>query len=251
MRKSFLTAALLSSLAFASPALATTVFSDNFDAENSGNTATNYTGFANFDVVADSGTVVANTPSVDLLRQPNGFGLTCAGGAGSSCVDLDGSTNNGGRLITKNAFSFNAGDMVSLFIDVSGSQRGSAENFGMGFISSGGSILFNNYFATFPGIGMSGPNNFNTTGVFTFSNAIPSNLGYSTFNVRFTAGNAGSLRAFAQTTSNDNIGPIIDNFRLDITAVPEPASWALMIVGFGLVGSAMRRRKPLTKITFA
>ena len=34
-------------------------------------------------------------------------------------------------------------------------------------------------------------------------------------------------------------------------AVPEPASWALMIVGFGLTGGAMRRRKPSTKIAFA
>ncbi len=30
--------------------------------------------------------------------------------------------------------------------------------------------------------------------------------------------------------------------RGQIAAVPEPASWALMIAGFGLVGSAMRRR---------
>jgi choice-of-anchor A domain-containing protein len=28
-------------------------------------------------------------------------------------------------------------------------------------------------------------------------------------------------------------------------AVPEPATWAMMIAGFGLVGSAMRRRRPL------
>ncbi|QMW24730.1 PEP-CTERM sorting domain-containing protein [Sandaracinobacteroides saxicola] len=26
--------------------------------------------------------------------------------------------------------------------------------------------------------------------------------------------------------------------------VPEPATWAMMIVGFGLVGSTMRRRRP-------
>jgi hypothetical protein len=32
-------------------------------------------------------------------------------------------------------------------------------------------------------------------------------------------------------------------------AVPEPASWALMIAGFGLVGGAMRRRA--TKVSFA
>ena len=251
MRKPFLTAALLSSLVFASPALATTVFSDNFDAENSGNTATNYTGFANFDVVADDGTAVANTPSVDLLRQPNGFGLTCAGGAGSSCVDLDGSTNNGGRLITKNAFSFNAGDMVSLFIDVSGSQRGTIENIGLGFESAGGNILFNGITGVFPGIGIGGPFNINNTISGFASSSLQSNAPFQTFTVQFTAGNAGSLRAFAQTTSNNNVGPIIDNFRLDITAVPEPASWALMIAGFGLVGSAMRRRKPRTKITFA
>jgi PEP-CTERM motif len=34
-------------------------------------------------------------------------------------------------------------------------------------------------------------------------------------------------------------------------AVPEPATWALMILGFGLVGGAMRRRKPTTKFNFA
>jgi hypothetical protein len=34
-------------------------------------------------------------------------------------------------------------------------------------------------------------------------------------------------------------------------AVPEPASWALMIVGFGLIGGAMRRRKVKTSVSFA
>ena len=27
------------------------------------------------------------------------------------------------------------------------------------------------------------------------------------------------------------------------SAVPEPATWAMMIVGFGLAGAAMRRRR--------
>ncbi|QTD57022.1 PEPxxWA-CTERM sorting domain-containing protein [Parasphingorhabdus cellanae] len=36
------------------------------------------------------------------------------------------------------------------------------------------------------------------------------------------------------------------------TAVPEPASWAMMIGGFGLVGGAMRRRrKATTKVSYA
>ena len=32
------------------------------------------------------------------------------------------------------------------------------------------------------------------------------------------------------------------SYTLSYTAVPEPASWALLIAGFGLVGAAMRRR---------
>jgi PEP-CTERM motif len=32
------------------------------------------------------------------------------------------------------------------------------------------------------------------------------------------------------------------------TAVPEPASWALMIAGFGLVGGSLRRRRMITQV---
>ncbi len=34
-------------------------------------------------------------------------------------------------------------------------------------------------------------------------------------------------------------------------AVPEPATWAMMIGGFGMVGGAMRRRRVNTKVSFA
>lgn len=36
---------------------------------------------------------------------------------------------------------------------------------------------------------------------------------------------------------------------LGIAAVPEPAAWALMIVGFGLVGTTLRRRARATVVT--
>ena len=39
------------------------------------------------------------------------------------------------------------------------------------------------------------------------------------------------------------------SFTFNAAAVPEPASWAMFIGGFGLVGSAMRRRR--TSISFA
>jgi hypothetical protein len=36
------------------------------------------------------------------------------------------------------------------------------------------------------------------------------------------------------------------NFRINTGVIPEPASWALMIIGFGLVGVSARRRARTT-----
>jgi hypothetical protein len=36
-----------------------------------------------------------------------------------------------------------------------------------------------------------------------------------------------------------------DNIRVLTAAVPEPATWAMLILGFGLVGHAARRRRPV------
>ena len=41
------------------------------------------------------------------------------------------------------------------------------------------------------------------------------------------------------------------NFNIGIGAVPEPSTWAMMIVGFGMVGGAMGRRRVSTKDSFA
>ena len=41
---------------------------------------------------------------------------------------------------------------------------------------------------------------------------------------------------------------VIDNLSLAVGAVPEPATWAMMIAGFGLAGVAVRRR---SRIAFA
>jgi PEP-CTERM motif len=40
---------------------------------------------------------------------------------------------------------------------------------------------------------------------------------------------------------------VVSEFTLNAAAVPEPASWALMLAGFGLAGGAMRRR---AKVSF-
>lgn len=60
--------------------------------------------------------------------------------------------------------------------------------------------------------------------------------GLSTF---YTVGSTGTLSlSYFDSNNFDNTGSI--TFKL--AAVPEPASWALMIMGFGAVGAALRRR---------
>jgi hypothetical protein len=36
-----------------------------------------------------------------------------------------------------------------------------------------------------------------------------------------------------------------------VSAVPEPATWAMMIGGFGMVGGSLRSRRRQTKVAFA
>jgi hypothetical protein len=75
------------------------------------------------------------------------------------------------------------------------------------------------------------------------------------FNLYYGSGNSGILtvkltdvvfnRGFLWGTSpgQKSGGNVDATFTLTQSAVPEPATWAMMITGFGLVGAAMRRRQ--------
>ena len=58
-----------------------------------------------------------------------------------------------------------------------------------------------------------------------------------------------TVRNFAQSSGNPS-GLRVEFLNSAVTAVPEPAAWALMIGGFGLVGAASRRRAKVAT-TFA
>ena len=51
------------------------------------------------------------------------------------------------------------------------------------------------------------------------------------------------LVSASQLTSDRNDGFKLSSFTVSTPAVPEPATWAMMIMGFGLMGASLRRRK--------
>lgn len=56
---------------------------------------------------------------------------------------------------------------------------------------------------------------------------------------RFTAA-AGSTLTFRAIGNSDSLGGYVDTITL--AAVPEPATWAMLILGFGMTGAALRRK---------
>lgn len=226
MHKSTIAAFALA--AFATPASAAVVYSNNFDAENGGNTALNYNSFNGLTVT--DGTV-------DLVKSGD-YGIICAGGAGA-CVDLDGSTNDAG-LTSSNSFAFNAGERVALSFNFSGNQRGgSSDSFIFGFDFAGMTSGTYGYNST--SFGNNNLGAFNSNSIELSVNGISPGFAMTDFEFYFVADNAGSLTFRFQDTGNDNIGVILDN--VSLAAVPEPSTWAMLILGFGVVGAAARRRR--------
>ena len=70
--------------------------------------------------------------------------------------------------------------------------------------------------------------------------------------VDFTA-QAGQKLIFRAGGTSDSLGGYLDNIKLgQVSAVPEPSTWMMMLLGFALVGFSMRRRsKTSVRYSFA
>lgn len=197
-------------LVVTSAADASTLFSDDFDAENGGASSLNYGGFAQF-------TVTGGT--VDLIAS-GGFGITCVAGV---CVDLDGSTNAAGRL-TSDVFLLGAAQDVTLSFSLSGNQRGGAsDTVTYGFVFNGSDI------ADSVTVAPSDP--------------------FSTITQTILNAQPGSYSVFFQNAGGDNVGAILDNVvvtggngGIDPSPIPLPASVPLLLAGLGSL-HLLRRRK--------
>jgi hypothetical protein len=60
-------------------------------------------------------------------------------------------------------------------------------------------------------------------------------------NYSFTFATTGGQLIFRELGPSNQQGNILDD--VSLAAVPEPATWAMMILGFGAAGSILRRRK--------
>lgn len=214
----------VAALAVAGSANAAVLFSDDFDAQPTALAVTSLSGW----------TVTGN---VDVVE-----GGTYSIGCSGKCIDLDGTPGPG--AILSNQINFVAGRAVTVSFDVSGNQRnGSLDNFLASVIftpANSGTAWLNSGPADFTEAAM-----LNMLGGTTFVESISGDRSFITYSYSFIANASGAFQLGFGTLSADNIGPVLDNVLVTQAAVPEPATWAMLIVGFGLVGAASRRRRPL------
>lgn len=225
----------VASLAMASAAQATTVF--NFDADAAAGSQLNGT---------PSGFTVSSG-SVDIVKSGD-YGITCAGGSGG-CLDLDGSTGHAGVILSSAAFVATAGLANTVTLDISGNQRGGANDTFIGALLFDPSTILQHITVTFGSQTLySDVTAASGLASISIANLASGDL-FRTLSVTFTTTTDSAYKLQLGALGGDDIGPIVDN--LTVSAVPEPATWGLMLVGFGLMGAAVRRRNVRTSVTFA
>lgn len=193
----------------APPALSATIFSEDF----SGATPGTYSGQIPGTKFTDNGA------DVDIIGVLNGSFFTCVGNPSGNCVDLVG--NQGpGSVLTSTPIALTAGDTYTI---------GFTDNL-QGF-NSGDPVTSDFTVAL---------------GSFTANLVATPDLMQRSLSFVASASDPAAVLSFATTTSPDSVhGPILSGITVTDTtaAVPEPASWAMFIGGFGMLGGAMRRRR--------
>lgn len=213
--KKVLVGAAFGALVFASPvSAATTVFFSDFETESVGRTS-------GFTTVNTAGVWTSEPGSAGIELQFGNTGGAPFGSPNRVKVELD-STRNSGMFYT----FLTSGTFT---LDFLFSPRPN-----VGPLSNMINVLLDNQSLASPFTG--GPN---SGTVWSSETVLP-----------FTA-TAGQKLIFRASGTSDSLGGYLDNIRLtQISAVPEPGTWMMMLLGLGFVGGAMRTAKRRQKITF-
>jgi len=84
------------------------------------------------------------------------------------------------------------------------------------------------------------------TGTVFDSGSTASSQDWEVFSGYFTAASLFTTLTFADISGVGNQGLFLD--AVSVSAAPEPATWAMMILGFGFVGAAMRRKSAVRAV---
>jgi hypothetical protein len=159
--------------------------------------------FSNWTVTAGSVDVIGNSPTPNFYNFYPGQG---------NYVDLNGSTDQNGQLSSKTVFG--AGTYTLSFL-LGGSTGGAG-----GVDSSSKTTLI-------------------TLGSFSASITLAPNAGLTSDSFTFST-TGGNLVFTSLAGGNPNVGNILDN--VQVSAVPELATWAMMLLGFAGIGFVAYRR---------
>lgn len=209
MNRALIAVAFAIALVSTESANAVPIFFDDFNSTTT--QALNQTVFTNWTVTSGSVDVIGDGGSFAFLPPGNG-----------NYVDLDGSTGAPGTITTK--MIFGAGSYVVAF-DLAGSQGGA-----------------NNVDPTAKTTEIA----FSIGGV-TQSLTLNSTDPLHTYSYMFTTTAPGQLSFSDLAGGNNNVGNLLDN--VSVAAVPEPATWAMMLLGFlGIGFLGYRRRLALFRV---
>jgi len=124
-------------------------------------------------------------------------------------IDLDGSTRDAGVL--SRSFAVTSGLRYTATFELAGNHRNSpVESVAVNFGSAASAY------------------------------SLGQSAGWTAYSLTFVAANSGMAGLSFSNAGGDNIGMLLDN--VNVTAVPEPGTYALMLAGLAAVGFVARRR---------